>query len=445
METTTPAMDATAAKAVRVPSADCRTRRRGLPRGIAMVNLTKKSPPAAGVRREILGVNLEESHSTSERDAPPNLTPPVVTVGGGPFSSVNCTTLVYWIDMEKYELKFRWGKVRGSGFRREGVLGFLGVVLLAGYRVLGGERGSRRVRGGHGGLNILPQKRWNVYRYDNRQIVEQDKLRYKKQKEAMEMEEEAEASEKRYNQLRQNFFKKQQNSSSNPNSTALVPQARISHLPSYESLERSAREAEKFKRKTHPSLKRRLSILSREMRRKEANGEEKGWGDGVVREIEPENKLEGWGGKEWVWDRGAKEMRERMKFVQTGLVQVGKEATRETIIERRLSRQLTGSLAVDNSTDSDDNLESHKIKSHRNQPVTINLRRNSTYIHIRREEISRNFQENVADDPEFASREEGLVPYRKLRRERLQREHIESTRVRKLLRYARKKTVRYTQ
>lgn len=23
--------------------------------------------------------------------------------------------------------------------------------------------------GGHGGLNILPQKRWNVYRYDNRE------------------------------------------------------------------------------------------------------------------------------------------------------------------------------------------------------------------------------------------------------------------------------------
>ena len=28
--------------------------------------------------------------------------------------------------------------------------------------------------GGHGGLNILPQKKWNVYNYDNREKVEQD-------------------------------------------------------------------------------------------------------------------------------------------------------------------------------------------------------------------------------------------------------------------------------
>jgi hypothetical protein len=29
--------------------------------------------------------------------------------------------------------------------------------------------------GGHGGLNILPQKKWNVYNWDNREIVDKDK------------------------------------------------------------------------------------------------------------------------------------------------------------------------------------------------------------------------------------------------------------------------------
>lgn len=28
--------------------------------------------------------------------------------------------------------------------------------------------------GGHGGLNILPQKKWNVYNHDNREIVNRD-------------------------------------------------------------------------------------------------------------------------------------------------------------------------------------------------------------------------------------------------------------------------------
>ncbi|KAG5539856.1 hypothetical protein RHGRI_020167 [Rhododendron griersonianum] len=28
--------------------------------------------------------------------------------------------------------------------------------------------------GGHGGLNILPQKRWNVYNFDNREKVRKD-------------------------------------------------------------------------------------------------------------------------------------------------------------------------------------------------------------------------------------------------------------------------------
>lgn len=34
--------------------------------------------------------------------------------------------------------------------------------------------------GGHGGLNILPQKKWNVYNYDNRVKVESDQAKHNK-------------------------------------------------------------------------------------------------------------------------------------------------------------------------------------------------------------------------------------------------------------------------
>ena len=45
--------------------------------------------------------------------------------------------------------------------------------------------------GGHGGLNILPQKKWNVYNWDNRQIVDRDKKAHaEKQRQAYEKQRE---------------------------------------------------------------------------------------------------------------------------------------------------------------------------------------------------------------------------------------------------------------
>ena len=38
--------------------------------------------------------------------------------------------------------------------------------------------------GGHGGLNILPQKKWNVYNPDNREIVERDKRHAREREQA---------------------------------------------------------------------------------------------------------------------------------------------------------------------------------------------------------------------------------------------------------------------
>ena len=37
------------------------------------------------------------------------------------------------------------------------------------------KQSESKEMGGHGGLNILPQKKWNVYNHDNRAIVDRDK------------------------------------------------------------------------------------------------------------------------------------------------------------------------------------------------------------------------------------------------------------------------------
>ena len=59
------------------------------------------------------------------------------------------------------------------------------------------------VMGGHGGLNILPQKKWNVYNWDNRDIVERDK-RIHSQKERRNYEQNREQQlENKINVLKQ--------------------------------------------------------------------------------------------------------------------------------------------------------------------------------------------------------------------------------------------------
>jgi len=40
--------------------------------------------------------------------------------------------------------------------------------------------------GGHGGLNILPQKKWNVYNYENREIVARDERLVREERERRE-------------------------------------------------------------------------------------------------------------------------------------------------------------------------------------------------------------------------------------------------------------------
>ncbi|CAD8180290.1 unnamed protein product [Paramecium pentaurelia] len=52
--------------------------------------------------------------------------------------------------------------------------------------------------GGHGGLNILPQKKWNVYNMENRNIVERDK---RKERERIQKEQRKEHKEQAGNRI----------------------------------------------------------------------------------------------------------------------------------------------------------------------------------------------------------------------------------------------------
>lgn len=57
--------------------------------------------------------------------------------------------------------------------------------------------------GGHGGLNILPQKRWNVYNFDNREKVKRDEEAAAKEEQLKQEQSRKRDSEYRLEQLRQ--------------------------------------------------------------------------------------------------------------------------------------------------------------------------------------------------------------------------------------------------
>lgn len=57
--------------------------------------------------------------------------------------------------------------------------------------------------GGHGGLNILPQKRWNVYNYDNREKVRRDEEAAAKEEQLKREQSRKRDSEFRLEKLRQ--------------------------------------------------------------------------------------------------------------------------------------------------------------------------------------------------------------------------------------------------
>lgn len=56
--------------------------------------------------------------------------------------------------------------------------------------------------GGHGGLNILPQKKWNVYNRDNRSKVDKDKRDAKKRQDDLEYKEHRDQAKERIKNIK---------------------------------------------------------------------------------------------------------------------------------------------------------------------------------------------------------------------------------------------------
>jgi hypothetical protein len=82
--------------------------------------------------------------------------------------------------------------------------------------------------GGHGGLNILPQKRWNVYNFDNRQKVEKDVKKAQEEEDAKAKREREAKSALRYEQLRNERKKKKKRDQEREDEEEKVPVSKLS-------------------------------------------------------------------------------------------------------------------------------------------------------------------------------------------------------------------------
>lgn len=93
--------------------------------------------------------------------------------------------------------------------------------------------------GGHGGLNILPQKRWNVYNFDNREKVRKDEEEAAKEEQLKRQQSRKRDTEYRIQQLRQaRGLPSSSSSSSLPQSTtaAVVEEPKSRHINLFEGI-----------------------------------------------------------------------------------------------------------------------------------------------------------------------------------------------------------------
>lgn len=101
--------------------------------------------------------------------------------------------------------------------------------------------------GGHGGLNILPQKRWNVYRFDNIEKVRKDEEAAAREEQLKREQSRRRDSEFRLEQLRQ---------ARNPNPNPIPSSSSSNHMNLFENsqvLDGEKEEEEEKKKKKKPS------------------------------------------------------------------------------------------------------------------------------------------------------------------------------------------------
>ncbi|KAL8266467.1 hypothetical protein R6Q59_003811 [Mikania micrantha] len=92
--------------------------------------------------------------------------------------------------------------------------------------------------GGHGGLNILPQKRWNVYNFDNREKVRKDEEAAAKEEQLKREQSRKRDTEFRIEQLRQARGLASASASSSGQSIAVTAQPLLSPAPEPEQKSR---------------------------------------------------------------------------------------------------------------------------------------------------------------------------------------------------------------
>ncbi|GFZ01950.1 hypothetical protein Acr_15g0005590 [Actinidia rufa] len=90
--------------------------------------------------------------------------------------------------------------------------------------------------GGHGGLNILPQKRWNVYNYDNREKVKRDEEAAAKEEQLKREQARKRDAEFRLDVLRQSRGLATPAQAQAPSSSESEPKSKSNHINLFEGI-----------------------------------------------------------------------------------------------------------------------------------------------------------------------------------------------------------------